>query len=136
MKEITDIIARLSRLIVQMEDEAREQFNFSELTLTQMHYLETLRNLKNPNLTELATALELTKPTVTVAIEKLAEKDYVRKVQSDADRRSAHLHLTEKGNLINQMHDFAHRRIAEEMFKEITQEEMTLLVNILSKVVK
>ena len=113
MNDLTEIIAKLSSMMGQGEETAKEQFNLSSLTLTQMHYLETISDLNNPNITELAASMKLSKPTVKVAVDKMIERDYVFKVQSDEDRRSAHLHLTEKGKLINQMHDYAHKRIAE-----------------------
>jgi DNA-binding MarR family transcriptional regulator len=113
MRNISDIIAKLSLEIGRMEESAKEQFNFNELTLTQMNYLETINNLRNPNMTELSREMNLTKPTVKVAIDKLIEKDFIYRVKSDDDRRSAHLHLTVKGKVINHMHDFAHKQLAE-----------------------
>lgn len=117
-----------------MEESAKIQFNLSELTHNQLHYIETIHDLGNPNITELAVALKLTKPTVKVAVDKLIEKNFIFKVQSDEDRRSAHLHLSEKGKLINQMHDFAHKRIAESLSKKLNNEELNELVAILNKV--
>lgn len=134
MEKLVNIIAKLSREIVQMEELAKENYNFNELTLTQMHYLETINQLHNPNLTELATEMNLTKPTVKVAIDKLIEKDYIFRVQSDEDRRSAHLHLTEKGKQINQMHDSAHKCLAEMMSKKLDHAECGQLVMLLGKV--
>ena len=129
-------MAKLSAYMGRMEEEAKEQYNFKELTLTQMHYLEMISELGNPNLTELAAAMKLTKPTVTVLVDKLIEKELVSKVQSDADRRSAHLHLTLRGNLINQMHEYAHKRMAEEIGKKINHNEAMQLMNLLEKVMK
>lgn len=134
MNKLVEIIAKLSREIGQMEEAAKEQFNFKELTLTQMNYMETINQLHNPNLTELAIEMNLTKPTVKVAIDKLIEKDYIYRVQSDEDRRSAHLHLTEKGKLINQMHDYAHKRMAELMIKKLGDTERQHLESLLEKV--
>lgn len=131
-----EIIAKLSAYISRMEEEAKEQYNFKDLTLTQMHYLEMISELKNPNLTELAVAMKLTKPTITVLVDKLIEKELVYKVQSDADRRSTHLHLTERGKLINQMHEYAHRRIAEQIEKKIDAGEMAQLILLLEKIMK
>jgi DNA-binding MarR family transcriptional regulator len=119
----------------QMEEAAKEQFNLSSLTYTQMHYLEAINLLDNPNITELAIALKLTKPTVKVAIDKLIEKEFVFKVQSDEDRRSSHIHLTEKGKLINQMHDYAHKRIAESIANKLNNEELEILSGLLNKVI-
>ncbi|MEI6124852.1 MAG: MarR family transcriptional regulator [Bacteroidota bacterium] len=134
MKNLIEIISGLSNLLGNAEEHAKEQFNLQSLTLTQMHYIENIHVLNNPNITELAATLNLSKPTVKVAIDKLIEKAYVFKVQSDADRRSAHLHLTEKGKLINQMHDFAHKQIAEQIKHKLTAEEQQSLIAVLTKV--
>ncbi len=135
MKKLIEVVSVLSNMVGLMEENAKEQFNLSNLTLTQMHYLETLNSLGNPSMTELAIALKLSKPTVKVAIDKLIEKDFVFKVQSDEDRRSAHLHLTEKGKLINVMHDYAHKCIAEHILKKLTVTEQEEFVVLLNKIV-
>jgi len=136
MRKLEAVIAKVSAYMGRIEEEAREQYNFKELTLTQMHYLEMINALVNPNLTELATAMKLTKPTITVLVDKLIEKELVRKVQSDADRRNTHLHLTERGKLINQMHEYAHRRMAEEIEKKINVEEAVQLAMLLEKIME
>jgi DNA-binding MarR family transcriptional regulator len=133
---LEEIIAKLSAYMARMEEEAKEQYSFKELTLTQMHYLEMISELENPNLTELAAAMKLTKPTITVLVDKLIEKELVYKVQSDADRRSTHLHLTERGKLINQMHEYAHRRIVEQIEKKIDADEMAQLMALLVKIIR
>jgi DNA-binding MarR family transcriptional regulator len=133
MENFKEIIASLSRLIGQTEESAREQSDFSGLTLTQMNYLETIRMLGNPNFTELAKVLRLSKPTVKVAIDKLVEKEFVSKVRSDKDRRSSHLHLTEKGELINRMHDQAHQNITDFLTSRLTGGEQEQLLQILKK---
>jgi len=136
MKKLEEMMAKMSAYMSRKEEEAKEQYNFRELTLTQMHYLEMISELENPNLTELAIAMKLTKPTITVLVDKLIEKELVYKVQSDADRRSTHLHLTERGKLINQMHEYAHRRMAEEMEMKLDQVEIAELTKLLEKIVR
>ena len=135
MDKLIEIIAKLSREIGLMEEAAKEQFNFKELTLTQMNYMETINQLHNPNMTELAVEMNLTKPTVKVAIDKLMEKDYIYRVKSDEDRRSAHLHLTEKGKQINQMHDYAHKCMAELFAKRLDDSERILFESLLEKAI-
>ena len=136
MDKLVEIIAKLSREIGLMEEAAKEQFNFKELTLTQMNYMETINQLHNPNLTELAIEMSLTKPTVKVAIDKLIEKDYIYRVQSDEDRRTAHLHLTDKGKLINEMHDYAHKRMAELINNKLDDSERIQLELLLEKALR
>ncbi len=136
MNKVIAIISKISHNLGEMEELAKEHFGLQELTLTQMHYLEVINSLQNPNITELASELQLTKPTVTVAIDKLIEKEYVVKVQSDADRRTSHLHLTEKGRRINNMHEYAHQRFAELMEESLEPEEIQQLIKLLDKLVK
>jgi len=134
MKTLIDIVAIGSNMVGLMEENAKEQFNLLNLTLTQMHYLETMNKLGNPSLTELAATLKLSKPTVKVAVDKLIEKDFVLKVKSDEDRRSAHLHLTEKGKLINTMHEYAHKRIAESISRKLSVEEQEQFIMLMEKI--
>lgn len=134
MEKLVNAIARLSREIGHLEEAAKEQFDFKELTLTQMNYLETISQLGNPNLTELAAELNLTKPTVKVAVDKLIEKDFIYRVKSDDDRRSAHFHLTVKAKLINHTHDFAHKQMAERIAGNLDETEVALLSMLLEKI--
>ena len=134
MENLVDIVSKLSNLLGHSEEEAREQFQLLSLTHTQMHYLETIDMLHNPNITELARSLKLSKPTVKVAVDRLIERDYLYKIKSDEDRRSAHLHLTAKGKLINQMHDYSHKRITETFTRKLNREELEALVGLLNKI--
>jgi DNA-binding MarR family transcriptional regulator len=129
-----DIVAKLSSMLAQTEESAKEKFDLTGLTLTQMNYLETINHLNNPNLTELASILKLSKPTVKVAIDKLVERNYVFKVQSDEDRRSAHLHLSERGEQINRIHDLAHKNIVDSIVIKLNIEEQKQLIELLNKV--
>lgn len=134
MKSLINIISELSYLMGQMEETAKEQFNLTSLTYIQMNYLEVISSLENPNITELSVQMNLSKPTVKVAVDKLIEKDFIYKVRSDSDRRSVHLHLTEKGNLINQMHYYAHKRIVELFNRKLDNKEIETITGLLDKV--
>lgn len=133
MEKIVAVLSKLSNSLAEMEELARDDSNLKELTVTQMHYLEVISQLNNPNVTELATEMQLSKPTVTVALEKLLQKEFVTKVQSDEDRRSSHLHLTKKGMQINQMHEKAHTRFAELMAESLEPAELEQLTTLLEK---
>lgn len=134
MNRLIETIAKLSMSMEQMEEEAKEKFNLKELTHTQMNYLEMISHLENPNFTELASHMGLSKPTVTVAVEKLIKRNFVRKVKLVSDRRNSRLYLTERGQLINEMHDYAHRMMAKVISKKVSKDEINFLVQIFEKV--
>jgi DNA-binding MarR family transcriptional regulator len=139
MKEdyiLTDIITILTTKIAKIEEEALAESRFSELTGKQMHYLEAISNLNNPNLGELATELNLSKPSITAIIDKFEEKGFIRKVKSDEDRRVSHIHMAERGKEIEKVHSKIHMRISNIFTSKLTKNELKSLINLLSKIVK
>ena len=134
MKKLVQAIAKLIMSMESMEEEAKVKFNLKELTLTQMNYLEMISQLGNPNFTELASHMGLSKPTVTVAVEKLIKRNFIHKVKSISDRRNSRLYLTERGQLINEIHDYAHRMMAKLISKKLNRDEIDFLVQIFNRV--
>lgn len=139
MKEdyiLTDIITILTTKIAKIEEEALAESRFSELTGKQMYYLEAISNLNNPNLGELATELNLSKPSITAIIDKFEEKGFIRKVKSDEDRRVSHIHMAERGKEIEKVHSKIHMRISNIFTSKLTKNELNSLIHLLSKIVK
>lgn len=127
-------ISRFSRLISDSESMAKELYEVKDLTSSQINYLETISELGNPSITELAQALGVKKPSVTVAVEKLITKGCIYKIASDADRRSSHIHLTDVGNMLNQRHDYAHDYLTKMIEKSLSDEEQAQFVSLLRKI--
>ena len=134
MNKLVQAIARLSMLMESTEEEAKNKFDLKDLTLTQMNYLEMISHLGHPNLTELALSLKLSKPTVTVAVGKLIKSNLVRKERSIDDRRNSRLYLTERGQLINKMHSYAHQKMAKFISGRLERNEIEFLIQIFNKV--
>ncbi len=132
---LVELVEMLTRLMGDYEDEVVGEFERSGLTARQADHLEAVRALGNPNLVELAGKLGLSKPSITAIVEKLSEKGFVKKTQSDEDRRSFHLHLTAKGEKVARRHDEIHVRIADMLSKGLSKEELDHLVLLLNKVV-
>jgi DNA-binding MarR family transcriptional regulator len=135
-ENIKENIVKLSRLISEAEEKAKENSEITDLTATQINYLETINELGNPSITELSLALKLKKPSVTVVVERLIQKGCVYKIQSDEDRRSLHLHLTDVGKQINKRHELAHQYLLEFFSSKLTVEELRKLNEIFDKIVK
>ena len=133
---LKDIITLLTTEIAKIEEKTITGSRFSELTGKQMHYLEVISNLDNPNLSELATELNLSKPSITAIIDKFEEKGFIRKVKSDEDRRVSHIHMAEKGKEIEKVHSKIHMRISDMFTSKLSEGDSKSLINLLSKIVK
>ena len=136
MDNLKEAITYLSDFIEKILKEALDISDFSDLTQQQLHYLNVLVKMKNPTLTEFARELGLTNPTVTVLVDKLTEKRYIKRIHSDEDRRVMHLHIDKKGAKINALREIAHDRMAETIKAGLNEAETKTLTELLKKIVK
>lgn len=136
MNSLKEAIIYLSDLIEKILEETIDQADFSDLTQQQLFYLKVIVRLKNPTLTDLARELRLTKPTVTVLADKLAEKGYIKRVHSDNDRRVIYLQINDKGDKINALRAIAYERMAEKIKSGLNETETAILTELLRKIVK
>ena len=109
---------------------------FANLSVTQIHYLDAIRHMETLTISELAEHLKVAKPTVTVALEKLERDGFIKKVSSTEDRRVSHVHLTEKGLRISDLHDEIHQGYAQIFEKALDMQEVDQLVVLMNKVIK
>ena len=128
-------IALISRLMGEMEAEAFEQEGFSNLSMRQLLYLETIAQMERPTFSELADKLDVTKPSVTALVKKLIKMGYVKKVQSQEDLRVYHIVLTTKGEQFTKMHDQTHRLLAERLTQNLNEQEIHQMAVVLKKAI-
>lgn len=133
---LIEIIEILTKSIGDFEDRIFEELKSSGLTAKQIDYIETIGKLENPTMSELAIELKLSKPSITAIIDKLAREGYIQRLHSDQDRRSYHVHLTDKGKSFSKLHDATHARIADVFMKSLSKKELSDLIALLNKVVK
>ncbi|NQU86286.1 MAG: MarR family transcriptional regulator [Mariniphaga sp.] len=132
LEELIDIILSKSE---QLEDELKTQSDLRDLTIKQLLCIQLIEKFHNPTLTELSKKLKITKPSVTAIIEKLEYKGYIKKVKSDTDRRSAHVHLTNKGEKAGRLHTEVHNQFAKLLTQNLVNSEKEILIVLLNKAV-
>jgi DNA-binding MarR family transcriptional regulator len=133
IEELINIILSKSE---KLEEEIKQKSELKNLTLKQLHCIELIYEIGNPSLSEIAEKLKITKPSTTDMIDRLAVNGYLTKVKSDSDRRSAHLHLTEKGIKASELHAELHCQFAKLLTKDLTESESGILVVLLNKAIK
>jgi DNA-binding MarR family transcriptional regulator len=132
-QRLTELFERISHDMEAHEQEEIRQSRLARLSPAQIRYLDMIYHLENPTLSELAERVGSSKPTVTLTVEKLAENGLAEKVWSDADRRSAHIHLTAAGTAAAQEHEEIHRRFVRRISRRLTEEEQRNLADLLER---
>lgn len=133
IEELINIIISKSELL---EENIKQESDLKDLTIKQLYCIELIHEMGNPTLSELTLKLQITKPSTSVMLDRLEEHGFLQKVKSDSDRRSAHVHLTEKGDKAAHLHVDVHKRFAKLLTKQLTGSEKEILEVLLNKAIK
>jgi DNA-binding MarR family transcriptional regulator len=133
---LLDIIRILTRNLSEHEEKLHGDIGLGSLSPGKIRCLDFIAQMKNPTPTELAAALNITKPSVTAMLDKLAAEGFIRKVRSDEDARSLHVHLTDKGENVAELHDGIHEDLADHFTANLNPDETIELIRLLNKVIR
>jgi DNA-binding MarR family transcriptional regulator len=105
----------------------------ADLSMPQLAVLMSVGRNPGIGVGELAEALGVTTPTVSVALRKLEKQGWLRREADPEDRRAARIHLTQKATgLAQKVNTFQRKRI-DEFMDALSASEQDQLVNLLEK---
>ena len=96
-KELNEILVRLFRNIMDIEEKAIITQEFQDITNNDMHVIEAVGLGDGNNMSSIARKLNITVGSLTTAMNSLVNKRYVERHRSEEDRRVVLVKLTEKG---------------------------------------
>jgi DNA-binding MarR family transcriptional regulator len=132
---LIEIIAILTRKAAEIQSAGLQAEGFTELSLRQIFYLDVIARCENPTPSELARIVKVTRPSITAAIDKLERMGLIRKAASDDDRRSYHLHLSDKGREVTNAHQHVHAHLAQQLTNGLEPEEIKTFIRLIHKIV-
>ena len=119
---LNDVMVRLFRDIMYIEQKAIITPEFKDITNNDMHVIEAIGIDKPKNMTAIARELSVTVGTLTIAMNSLVKKGYVERARGKKDRRVVYISLSERD-----------RAMIEGVTGELSQGELKTLVKALSK---
>jgi len=135
-KTLKELSANVIRYVMDQIENCRIEEMVNDISFVLSLYLKKIAEMNNPTLSELAVHMKRSKPSVTIAVDKLESKGYIQRVQSDRDCRSFHLHLTEKGRRFNEAQKTTEYKLYEKVSNSLTEEEMKQFLAINKKIFK
>lgn len=123
------------RLILKVEEKSIRNTEKINLSISEMHLIEAVgKGEEGRSVSEIAAVLGVTLPSVTVAINKLVKKGYVRKGKSSKDGRSVAVSLTRTGRKMHSVHRHFHEQMARRATAGFSEQEKVILINGMEKV--
>jgi len=121
--------------VMRVETEALKKSGKIHLSINEMHLIECVgkHGPDGCTVSEIAAGLNITRPSATVAVNKLEKKGYVTKIACEHDGRVVKVRLTREGKKIDAYHSYYHRHMVREMTKDMTDEEKAILLSATKK---
>lgn len=132
-KTLNDMFLTIYHNILRLEEKALEQAGNLNLSIREMHLIERVGKRVGLSIRELAEELKIKSPSVTVAVQKLEKKGYLKKVPCANDGRAVRIFLTQAGRRANAYHQYCHRMMVKAMSEEMQDAEKSALLSAVEK---
>jgi len=131
------ILQRLYQAYDALCDQALKQYvsktSLNHFTLNHYLYLHAIDELDQPSLSDIASHLEISKPSTTVMINKFMKEGLVDKIPSLQDRRQVYIELTDLGLKVIHLERDAFISNMNQVLDRLTEEEQGLMLQLLEK---
>lgn len=127
---LNDLLVDTFRCILKVEEETLAGSAGLDLSINEMHLLESVGKAKEAGKTvgAIAEDLGITLPSATVAINKLQKKGYVEKARGEEDCRTVFVRLTKPGRKADAAHRYFHENMVRSIVSEMDEEERAALL--------
>lgn len=130
---VNEILVDIFNDILTIEQRALSEGALKDLSITEIHTIESIGMYEARSMSEAAQDLKITVGTLTAAINNLVKKGYVERKRIEEDRRVVLIQLTKKGKLAFRLHDKFHRDMVKETIQGLSESEEEVLVTALEK---
>lgn len=127
-------LEKLERFSAKVWRQTAKEDPIGHLSFNEYDYLKAVQSLPDPiRLTDLANALEVSKPSATNMVTKLESKGLLVRMPCSIDARAKRISLTERAKQYLALELAVYALIAEEVGKNLSQDERIQLDNLLTK---
>lgn len=130
---LNEVLVRLFRDIMDIEQTAIINQEFKDITNNDMHVIEAIGIGAPKNMSSIAKELSVTVGTLTIAMNSLVKKGYVVRRRGDADRRVVYISLSDRGRSAYEHHARFHREMIQSVIEELEPGELETLIRALTK---
>ncbi len=120
--------------ILVTEEKALSKGYFKDLSVAEMHTLESIGLYDSKTMSETAADLGVTTGTLTVAVDRLVRKGYVKRQRDEHDRRVVRVQLTRQGKLAYRMHHKFHTLLVDRLVEPLDEAQRELFLSTLQSI--
>ena len=126
-RAINELLVSLFNHIMDMEGKAVITEEYRDITNNDMHIIEAIGIDEPRNMSVIAHRLSVTVSTLTINMNGLEKKGYIRRERSNEDKRIVYVILTDKGRKAFYHHRDFHKKMIKAIVKNLSEEETEIL---------
>ena len=130
---LSEVYSKL-RILYYRDVFRRIQNRELSLTTTEAYCIEIIGALGKPTINEFASFIGISSPNATYKVNSLIKKGYLKKVQSDKDKREFYLDVTEKFYRYYNINEKYLEIVEGRLKSELSDEEYKMFNNTLKKI--
>ncbi|MBP3568062.1 MAG: MarR family transcriptional regulator [Lachnospiraceae bacterium] len=104
----------------------------TSLTTVETYCIEIIHAMGTPTIGEFASFIQISSPNAAYKVNSLIKKGYLKKVQSEDDKREYYLEVTDKYYDYYNMNAVYLQKVAARMKERFTEEELAVLEKVLT----
>ena len=127
---LNEILVDTFNYILKYEELSLKKALNVPLTISEAHMIEAVGKQENEEMTvsKIASLLNIAMPTATVAVKKLENKGFIKKIPCEKDGRRTIISLTDMGRKIERAHRLFHQKMARNISRQFADEEKEVLL--------
>lgn len=131
--ELSDLLVSTYGSIDALESKMLHDTHGLDISIAESRLIDivgraTLRGSGKINISQIAEALGIRRPSVTAGVNRLVAKGFLDKARSEHDARCVNVGLTRAGERVYRLHAIFHRHMAEAVAGDMTPEERGVLL--------
>ncbi len=126
--QLSDLLTETFEYILKIE-EANLRDNDIDASISEVHLIDAIGRREAATISDIASALNITLASVTIAVNKLVAKGFLIKEKNPSDGRSVYISLTKAGKRVYRLHHFFHRKMVNTITQDMTEAEKQVFYN-------
>lgn len=132
-EDLNNFLVNTFNTILKLEESIIHHDNNTPLTISELHLIAAIEDESGSTISQIASRLNITLASVTVAVNKLIKKGFLVKNKNINDGRSVFINLTESGKKMNEYHNMFHDNMIRSISEKLTEDEKAILLILVRK---
>lgn len=137
LKKMKMLMLHTFNMVLKTEEVALKETDLADvLSVAEMHTLVAVGRHEAKTMGTIAGELLINVSTLSIAINKLEKKGFVRRIRMEDDRRVVRIELTEKGRDALAQHEEFYYKLVEEVSSQMDEDEKKLFIQSLENMAR